>query len=142
MPLLVQVPLSSTGRLICLPGIYLGYLGRVCNTFTWYRDTQFSVDVMSGRISIVDLSGAPQNELTTVLSALSFDRTYLVTPVAMYLTLPRDVSSCIALQKRIFPHLDLDHIPESIQVGWYDGLSLGIYVIDWGCVASTGTCVT
>lgn len=91
---------------------------------------------MSGKISIVDLSGASQNELTAALSVLAFDWTYLVTPVPMYLTLPQGVSLCMTLKKRISPHLDLDHIPESVQAGGYDGLGLGIYVVDRGCVGN------
>ncbi|KAF9224898.1 hypothetical protein BS17DRAFT_731607 [Gyrodon lividus] len=100
-------------------------------------------DVLSGKVSLTDLAGAPQDELKAVLSTPSIDATYLVTPVAMYLTLPGEISLCMALQKRIFAHLDLDHIPESVQAGWYDGLSLGIYAIERSCVANnTGTAVT
>lgn len=139
---LVQVPTSSIGRLICLPGIYLGYLSGVCDAFAWCQDAQFPADVISGKISIVDLAGAPRNELKTALSAPFFNRTYLVTPVPMYLMLPQDISSCMALKERIFRHLDMDHIPESIRAGWYDGLSLGIYVVDWGCIGNAGTKVT
>ena len=68
------------------------------------------------------------------LSAPSFKLTYLVTPVPVFLALPESVSSCMIPQTRIFPHLDLDYIPESIQVGVRDGLSLGIYVIRQSCV--------
>lgn len=139
---LVQVPMSSIGRLICRPGIYLGYLSGVCDSSIRCQDTQFPADVMSEKISIVDLAGAPRNELMTALSASSFNWTYLVTPVPMYLTLHQDISSCITLKKRIFPHLDIDHIPESIHAGWHDGLSLGIYVVDRGCVGNAGTYVT
>ena len=90
---------------------------------------------MAGKISLVDLSGASENELMAALSASSFNSTYLVTPVPMYLTLTQGISSCTALKERIFPHLDLDHIPESIQAGGYDALSLGIYAIERGCMA-------
>ncbi|KAF9238069.1 glycosyltransferase family 22 protein [Melanogaster broomeanus] len=93
-------------------------------------------DVLSGNISLTDLTGAPLDELAAAtFSSSAFDMTYLVAPMAMYLTLPREISSCMTLQQRIFPHLDLDHISESVQAGWYDGLSLGIYAIERRCVA-------
>ena len=59
----------------------------------------------------MDRSGAPQNELMAVLTAPSFNSTYLVTPiqVPMYLTLPQGISSCMALKRQIS---DLDRIPE------------------------------
>ncbi|KAF8558667.1 hypothetical protein OG21DRAFT_1404685 [Imleria badia] len=87
-----------------------------------------------GKISFVDLSGAPQNELMAALSAQSSNSTYLVTPVPMYSMLPQGISSCMVLKKHISPHLDLDHIPESILAG-HDALSLGIYAVERGCIA-------
>lgn len=101
---------------------------------------------MSGNLSFVDLSGASLNELVAALSAQSFNSTYLVTPVPMYLMLPQGISSCITLKTHIFPHLDLDHIPESIQAGSYDALRLGIYAVERGCIdvgsSHIGTIVT
>jgi len=86
-------------------------------------------DVSPGKISFTDLSGASQDELITALSASSFNVTHLVTPVSMYSTLPKSISSRIALERQIFPHLDLDHVAESIQAGGYEGLSLGVYTV-------------
>ena len=131
----VQVLMSSIGRLICPLSICLGCLRGVCDYSTWRRETQTSADVMPGKISFVDLSGAPQAELMAALSASSFDSTYLVTPVPMYLTLPQGISSCMALKRLVFPHLDLDHIPETVQAGGYEALSLGIYAVEWSCIA-------
>jgi hypothetical protein len=111
VPPLVQAPMSSIGRLICHLGICLGCLRGVCDLSTRRQETQVSADVMSGKISFVDLSGAPQDELIAVLTASSFNSTYLVTPIPMYLTSPQGISSCIALKARICPHLDLNHIP-------------------------------
>ena len=70
------------------------------------------------------------------LNAPSFNSIYIVTPVQMYLTLPQGISSCTALlvKRRILPHLDLEHIPETIHAG-YDALILGIYAAEWSCIA-------
>lgn len=95
----------------------------------------FLIDADSGSLSFVDLSGAPQNELMAALSAPYFSSTYLVTPVPMYFMFPQGISSCMTLQESIFPHLDLDHIPESIQAGGHSALSLGIYVVEKSCIA-------
>ena len=130
--------MSSIGRLTCHLGICLVCPRGVCDRFIWRQESQMSPDVMSGKISFMDLSGAPQNELMAVLTAPSFNSTYLVTPIPMYLTLPQGISSCITLKKRVFPHLDLDHIPETIQAGGYDALSLGIYAVERSCIAAVG----
>ena len=102
--------------------------------YTWDQHAQFSVDIISEQLHFVDLSGAPQNELMAALSAPSFKLTYLVSPAPVYLTLPHGISSCMTLEKRIFPHLDLDHIPESIQAGGLDALSLGVYAVKSDCI--------
>lgn len=101
------------------------------------QDTHFSVEVSAGKIAFIDLAGAPENELMVAISTSSSEETYLVTPVPMSLILPRGISSCITLKQRIFAHLDLDHVPESIQAGGRDALSLGIYAVDRGCVGSS-----
>lgn len=38
------------------------------------------------------------------------------------------------LNQSIFPHLDLDHIPESVNAGVLDGLRLGVYTLSRNCV--------
>ncbi|KIJ16432.1 glycosyltransferase family 22 protein [Paxillus involutus ATCC 200175] len=96
-------------------------------------------DVLSGKISLTDLAGASQDALKAAFSTPSYNATYLVTPMAMYLSLPEEIVACTALQKRIFPHLDLDHISETVQAGWYDGLSLGIYAVKRSCAADAPT---
>ena len=130
--------MSSIETLVYLLGICLGCLRGVCDSSAWRQGTQISADVMAGKTSFVDFSGAPQNELMAVLTAPSFNSTYLVTPIPMYLTLPQGISSCITLKRRVFPHLDLDHIPETIQAGGYDALSLGIYAVERSCIAAVG----
>ncbi|KIK96891.1 glycosyltransferase family 22 protein [Paxillus rubicundulus Ve08.2h10] len=96
-------------------------------------------DVLSGKTSLTDLAGAPREALMAAFPTFPCNATYLVTPMAMYLTLPEEIMSCMALQRRIFPHLDLDHISESVQAGWHDGLSLGIYAVKRRCVADALT---
>lgn len=132
--------------LYATPAFAWHFSARYFDHSKWRQDAQISADVKSGKISLVDLSGTSENELMAALSASSYNSTYLVTPVPMYLTLTQGISSCTALERRIFPHLDLDHVPESTQAGGYDALSLGIYAVERGCMAvelaGQGTFVT
>ena len=61
---------------------------------------------------------------------------YLVTPEAAMRSLVQPIAQCFTLNTRIYPHLDLDHIPESIRTGWPGGISLGVYVADSDCLGS------
>ncbi|KAG2134780.1 glycosyltransferase family 22 protein [Suillus clintonianus] len=90
-------------------------------------------DISSGMISFVDLAGASQHDFTVSLSAGGYDRTFIVTPVAMQHTLPPAITDCMELDKSIFPHLDLDHISESVDTGLLDGLRLGVYILSPAC---------
>ncbi|KAG1752252.1 glycosyltransferase family 22 protein [Suillus lakei] len=91
-------------------------------------------DVSSGIISYIDLAGASQDDFVASLSAGDYDRTFVVTPVAVRYTLPLAITSCMELNQHIFPHLDLDHISESMDAGLLDGLSLGVYTLSPNCV--------
>ncbi|KAG1802573.1 glycosyltransferase family 22 protein [Suillus variegatus] len=91
-------------------------------------------DVATGLVSFVDLAGASQDDFAASLSADDYDRTFLVTPVAMRYTLPPAITGCMELNQTIFPHLDLDHISESIDAGVLDGLRLGLYTLSRNCV--------
>lgn len=100
-----------------------------------------TADVSSGRIRLTDLAGAPVTVLeesladTTLTSSIVGDTiTYLVAPFAMKALLPRVAEHCLVLEHAVFPHLDLDHIGESIELGWKGGLSLGIWTIDTTCI--------
>lgn len=53
----------------------------------------------------------------------------------MHASLPVNFASCLSLDHTLFPHLDLDHIEESLEVGWKNGLSLGIWIVDRTCVS-------
>lgn len=95
-------------------------------------------DVQSGRIAIADLAGASADDLQDTLSSLRYSEddatVYLVTPPFAVKSLDHRFLHCFVVDKRIFPHLDLDHIPESIEMGWQDGLSLGIYTAESNCL--------
>ncbi|KAI6126807.1 glycosyltransferase family 22 protein [Pisolithus sp. B1] len=93
-------------------------------------------DVQSGKVAVVDLAGAAESTLVNTLLSTRSETVYVVTPVAMLKNLPGHVASCFISQKRIFPHLDLDHVQESFEVGWYDGLTLGVYTVEQSCLAS------
>jgi len=108
-------------------------------------------DVISGRISITDLAGAssssiyrailyPSNDVFSFtgkpdVSSYSGATTFLVTTFSMKALLFPEIIACISLDHRVFPHLDLDHIGESVREGWRDGLSLGIWKVDRTCVS-------
>jgi GPI mannosyltransferase 4 len=102
-----------------------------------------NLDVQNGRLSIIDLGGAPSSELLSVLSSPpsyldnyldpnfkvvtypsqhSITKTYIVAPLHSRVQLP----CCSTLRRSFFPHLDLDHIGESMEAGWY-GLGLGLF---------------
>ncbi|KAG1903671.1 glycosyltransferase family 22 protein [Suillus fuscotomentosus] len=91
-------------------------------------------DVATGLVSFVDLAGASQDDFAASLSADDYDKIFLVTPVAMRYTLPPAITGCMELNQTIFPHLDLDHISESIDAGVLDGLRLGVYTLSRNCV--------
>ena len=58
----------------------------------------------------------------------------LVAPFHAVKELETVSQKCLKEINRVFPHLDLDHISESVQVGWKDGLSLGIFDVDTACI--------
>ena len=58
---------------------------------------------------------------------------YLVTPEFAVRSLTASVQRCFSLEKRVFPHLDLDHVPESVEMGWAGGLSLDVYEANLAC---------
>ena len=110
-------------------------------------------DVISGRINMTDLAGSsstllyeslvyPSNartlssDMVDGSSYYSKTTTYLVTPFPMKASLPREITRCFHLNHRAFPHLDLDHIGESMEEGWRDGLSLGVWTVNQNCVST------
>lgn len=90
-------------------------------------------DVSTGLISFIDLAGASQGDFAASLSAGDYDRTFVVTPVAMQSMLPPAIMNCMELNQSIFPHLDLDHMSESMATGVLDNLRLGVYTLSRNC---------
>ncbi|KAI0366536.1 hypothetical protein BV20DRAFT_641947 [Pilatotrama ljubarskyi] len=95
-------------------------------------------DVDWDRVSVRDLSGAsPKSLVDTLLTTKSSTKPLsllLVTPFHAVKELDAQVQGCVVERQRVFPHLDLDHIGESMEVGWRDGLSLGIFDVDMPCL--------
>jgi phosphatidylinositol glycan class Z len=69
------------------------------------------------------------------MPSYSKETTLLVTPFPMKATLSPQITACFSLVHRVFPHLDLDHIGESVKAGWIYGLSLGIWRVDKSCIS-------
>lgn len=99
------------------------------------------LDIDSRKISVQDLSGAsPDMALDALLIFTAFPKlpsTLLVAPFHAVQELGEQVAECLMERDRVFPHLDLDHIGESVQTGWKDGLSLGIFDVDVECLRKT-----
>ncbi|KII91630.1 glycosyltransferase family 22 protein [Plicaturopsis crispa FD-325 SS-3] len=99
-------------------------------------------DVHSGHINLTDLSGASAAETARALHAISTsarastDILYLVTPPHAKTGLPSPISGCLALERLVFPHLDLDHLGESVEAGWPNGLGLGVWVANPRCIST------
>ncbi|KAI0357731.1 hypothetical protein OH77DRAFT_1294558 [Trametes cingulata] len=95
-------------------------------------------DVDSGRVSVQDVSGASSGSLVATLLASAPSSkplsTLVVAPFHAVSELDKQMQECISERQRVFPHLDLDHIGESMEVGWRDGLSLGIFDVDVPCL--------
>ena len=93
---------------------------------------------------MTDLAGASSAELYDTLfdqlatrssSKSNTSISYLVSPISMIATLPMELAACLEMNRRAFPHLDMDHIRESVDVGWKDGLSLGVWTVNRQCLA-------
>ncbi|KAI0761331.1 Alg9-like mannosyltransferase family-domain-containing protein, partial [Trametes elegans] len=97
-------------------------------------------DVDAQEIAVQDLAGAsPDAALDALLALTPYSRSlaaFLVAPFYAVQELKNmgQTGACVNERERVFPHLDLDHIGESVQVGWRDGLSLGIFDVDVACL--------
>ena len=89
---------------------------------------------------VFDVAGAPADGVAHALS-LSGDipnsTTLLVAPFHAVRNFGTHGGQCLAFRDRVFPHLDLDHVAEAAEVGWRDGLSLGIWEVDSECFMDT-----
>lgn len=106
--------------------------------------TTFS-DIISGRFNVIDLAGISPTSLYRYLPSPSFpgkngipphsrETTFLVTTFPMKASLPAETVACFSLHHTVFPHLDLDHIGESMEGGWRDGLTLGVWKVNNDCI--------
>ena len=93
---------------------------------------------------MTDLAGASSAKLYDTLfdqlatgssSKSNTSVSYLVSPISMIATLPMELAACLEMNRHVFPHLDMDHIRESVDVGWKDGLSLGVWTVNQQCLA-------
>ena len=92
----------------------------------------------STSLPLVDLAGASQDEVQTTLFSLStpkYTTLYLVTPPFAIKGLDLNYQQCISTTSMIFPHLAMDHLSESMTMGWKEGLSLGVYTANSSCIA-------
>ncbi len=96
------------------------------------------IDHASKAVEVFDFSGAPSDRVLQNLRrpppALRPLTTLLVAPFHSIGDLGTTTQACLTERDRVFPHLDLDHLGEAMEVGWKDGLSLGIFEVDHTCV--------
>ncbi|KAI0634585.1 Alg9-like mannosyltransferase family-domain-containing protein [Trametes polyzona] len=97
-------------------------------------------DVDSGSIVVHDVAGTSPALMVDSLALLTnstFSKplsALLVAPFHAVRELDKGLRECMRERDRVFPHLDLDHIAESVQAGWRDGLSLGIFDVNTACL--------
>lgn len=105
-----------------------------------------AADVEAGKVLLRDYAGASNDEVAHFLHGLTaftsiatgpgpLSLTYLVTPPHAFDTLPWNRAKCFTEETLLYPHLDLDHVEESLAVGWPRGLTLGVYVADSSCLS-------
>ena len=103
--------------------------------------TDVMIDAESRAIIVSDLAGASSDEVIRSLQDPSTNPTrlsvLLVAPFHATRLLDKDKRFCLTERDRVSPHLDLDHIGETLEVGWRDGLSLGIFDVDRTCLDGT-----
>ncbi|TFK82885.1 glycosyltransferase family 22 protein [Polyporus arcularius HHB13444] len=91
-------------------------------------------------VRVFDVAGAPADGVARALSIpgmIPNSTTLLVAPFHAVRSFDARAQECLTLRNRVFPHLDLDHIAEAVEVGWKDGLSLGIWEVDSVCFERT-----
>ncbi|KAI0684909.1 Alg9-like mannosyltransferase family-domain-containing protein [Cytidiella melzeri] len=98
-------------------------------------------EIQSGRVFVTDLSGRSSDEAQEFLLSLPGHHSetttlYLVTPEFAMQSLAPSIERCFKTDRRVYPHLDLDHISESVEAGWPTCFALGVYKADLDCVAS------
>ncbi|RPD60643.1 hypothetical protein L226DRAFT_545128 [Lentinus tigrinus ALCF2SS1-7] len=99
-------------------------------------------DADTEAVRVFDVAGAPADGVVRALSLpgmIPNSTTLLVAPFHAVRSFDARGQECLKLCDRVFPHLDLDHIPDAAEVGWKDGLSLGIWEVDSVCFERTMT---
>ncbi|KAH9925027.1 Alg9-like mannosyltransferase family-domain-containing protein [Epithele typhae] len=95
-------------------------------------------DVIHNTVTVSDFSGASSPRVLRGLQLHPIDTTplgtILVAPFHAVRLLGEANSRCVVERSRVYPHLSLDHIGETMEVGWKDGFSLGIFDIDRDCL--------
>ncbi|TFY60430.1 hypothetical protein EVJ58_g5159 [Rhodofomes roseus] len=98
-------------------------------------------DVTSGRYVLTDLAGASSETMLKHIVGTPAQETLVVAPLYAEYGLPQGKRDCFELVDSEFPHLDLDHLPEAMAQGWYDGMTLGIFTVDTTCLGSEDAAV-
>ena len=91
-------------------------------------------DVKSNKYVLTDLQGAQGETVLDHIIETPARRNYLITPLHAMNEFPDEQRECLELKEHIFPHLDLDHIDEAMALGWKDGMTLGVFAADRGCL--------
>ncbi|KZT21480.1 glycosyltransferase family 22 protein [Neolentinus lepideus HHB14362 ss-1] len=100
---------------------------------------EHNVDIRS--VSVTDLAGASPDGLLEIIHSITLStdtrtplctKVYLVAPFWATDSVQLDAHS-FHLETRIWPHLDMDHIRESVNLGLRDGLALGVYSLQKNC---------
>ena len=115
--------------------------GMLASKLTLSDTLNIFADVISQKISVSDFAGSSPETVVqglqgVVKSTSTSLSTILVAPFHSVGRLGEDKVRCLTERDRVFPHLDLDHIGETVEVGWKDGLSLGIFDVDRDCLNS------
>ena len=101
------------------------------------------IDHTSKAVEVFDFSGAPGDRvIQSFLHPPPTSRplmALLVAPFHSISDLGAPAQACLTERDRAFPHLDLDHLGEAMEVGWRDGLSLGIFEVDRVCIGNTAS---
>ncbi|KAM5546079.1 hypothetical protein V8D89_000205 [Ganoderma adspersum] len=98
-------------------------------------------DHASKAVEVFDFSGAAGDRvIQSLLQPPPTSRplmALLVAPFHSIGDLGTPAQACLTERDRVFPHLDLDHLGEAMEIGWRDGLSLGIFEVDRACINNT-----
>ncbi|KZT71263.1 glycosyltransferase family 22 protein [Daedalea quercina L-15889] len=107
----------------------------------WHLLAVSAQDVASGKYVLSDLKGVPTVKMLEHIVSTSAQETFIVTPLHALNDVPKEQRACFEQKERIFPHLDLDHVPEARALGRKDGMSLGIFTVNVACLHPRGSSI-